>query len=1095
MAVQAGQSIGRYHIVEPLGKGGMAIVYRAYDTRLKKDVAVKFIRREAFSELELSNILSRFEQEAVSLARLTHPNIIPIIDYDRFEDTPYLVMPFIPGGTLKDTIAQMVAEGKIFTPAQAARLLGPVANALEFAHRHGILHRDVKPANILITESGEPMLSDFGIARILDTQGNTLTATGTGIGTPEYSAPEQWLGKPEPASDQYALGVVLYEMLTNHRPYTADTPQAVMLMHISDPLPRPRQFTPSLPPDVEKVLFTALAKHPEDRYPSMAEFAQAMQEMADISTRVATSSIQELPNPPREAALPPRPSPMKSATAPATPVVSSAPARPQKLPIWIRVAGIIGMIAVLATGAWLAWTRLGPGAVVPKVQATITQEATEIPVVKASPPTTGPTSPPPSGKVGTGKKICLITDPAGLEDRVYNQMAYQGLQQAIQEFGVEGSFLTPGSEADYPSAMVQQVAQKCDLIITAGSTFTQAVTAAAQKSPKQMFVILDGEAPAGFVNVVGTHYASDQAAFLAGYLAAGMSKSHKVGTFGGYQIDPVTDFMDGFFNGVQHFNLTHPNQQPENKVQVLGWDPGARKGLFTDDFQDIGKAKQFGLDLFSQGADIVLPVDGASGYGAAEAAIDRSGRIIGVDTDWMVTAPQYKNLVLTSILKRIDFSVVEVVRQLLNGKLQGGTLYGTLQSGGVGLGAISSDVPVDLLHELDQVQAEVAAGQIQTTAQNTSDLSETCPPGDTLRCARIAPGQTIKLGLGAPMSGSNGSYGTDIFHGASIAIANGGEINGFKVELIYKDDGGTPEGGASVAKSLASDPTVVAIVGHAFSDPSRTAIPIYEKAGLPMMSPSATNAILTTSGSKVFNRVIFSDKAQGKFAAEYLANRLKKKRLAVLYDTSRYGQDLGGGVAARFKQLGGEVVAQIPITPGKGDYSAQLASLASQKPDALYYGGYVEEAVALTKAMGKAGLQGVIFFGSDGVFNKDYITRTGSSGEGAYAAAVIPPPSDARVRFDNAFQALWNEPAGSHTPFPWNGYDAASVLVAAIKSVAFLGSDNALYIPRGLLIAAVRSTKDYQGLGGIITCDPTGECSATGPIFYMIKNGQWVPAD
>jgi serine/threonine protein kinase len=280
MPIQAGQSIGRYQIIEQLGQGGMARVYRAYDTRLKKDVAVKVIRREAFSPEVVERMLARFDQEAVSLARLTHPNIIAIIDYDRFEDTSYLVMPYISGGTLKERIGKLETSRQTMPLAEAARLLAPIARALDYAHRHEILHRDVKPGNILITESGEPMLTDFGIARILDADGTTLTGTGVGVGTPEYMAPEQWLGRPEPASDQYGLGIILYELLTGRKPYSADTPPGVMLKHVTEELPRPRQFAPDLPEAAEKVLYTALAKKPEKRYPSMAAFAAALEALS-----------------------------------------------------------------------------------------------------------------------------------------------------------------------------------------------------------------------------------------------------------------------------------------------------------------------------------------------------------------------------------------------------------------------------------------------------------------------------------------------------------------------------------------------------------------------------------------------------------------------------------------------------------------------------------------------------------------------------------------------------------------------------------------------------------------------------------------------
>src|SRR5512137_2441323 len=204
----------RYHILESLGEGGMASVYKAFDTRLERDVAVKIIRTDMFIPAVLQQVLKRFEREAKSLAKLSHPNIVSIIDYGEHEGVPYLVMEYLPGGSLKDRLS-----GQHMPWQDSFQLLLPIARALQFSHQQRIIHRDVKPSNILITLSDEPMLSDFGIARILESEGSTaLTGTGVGIGTPEYMAPEQWTGEASPQSDMYSLGVVTYEMLTGRKP-------------------------------------------------------------------------------------------------------------------------------------------------------------------------------------------------------------------------------------------------------------------------------------------------------------------------------------------------------------------------------------------------------------------------------------------------------------------------------------------------------------------------------------------------------------------------------------------------------------------------------------------------------------------------------------------------------------------------------------------------------------------------------------------------------------------------------------------------------------------------------------------------------------
>ena len=267
----SGQDIGRYHILEPLGEGGMAKVYKAFDTHLENEVAVKVIRTDQLAPAMLDRTIKRFEREAKEVAKLSHPNIVRVMDYGEQDGVPYLVMQYLHGGTLKQLL------GKPMPYQKAAALLVPIARALEYAHQHKMVHRDVKPANILVTDSGEPMLTDFGIVKMLDVEdGNTLTGTGVGLGTPQYMAPEQWMGNFSAEVDQYSLGVVFYELVTGHRPYNADTPAAVLLKQAADPLPRPSTFVPGLPDEVEQVLFKSLAKNPQDRYPSMSEMASAL---------------------------------------------------------------------------------------------------------------------------------------------------------------------------------------------------------------------------------------------------------------------------------------------------------------------------------------------------------------------------------------------------------------------------------------------------------------------------------------------------------------------------------------------------------------------------------------------------------------------------------------------------------------------------------------------------------------------------------------------------------------------------------------------------------------------------------------------------
>jgi len=231
--------------------------------------------------------LKRFERETKALAKLTHPNIVPVSDFGEYEGRPYLVMPYLPGGTLKQKL------GKPIPWREAAQLLVPIVEALDYAHSQNMIHRDVKPSNILLTQRGQPMLADFGIAKVMDLkETQDLTGTSSTVGTPEYMAPEQATAKTiDHRVDIYALGIIFYEMITGRKPYLADTPMAVLIKQATEPLPRPKQYVPNLPESVEKILIKALAKRPEDRYQSMDEFGKALEAVINKPVGIVAPSL------------------------------------------------------------------------------------------------------------------------------------------------------------------------------------------------------------------------------------------------------------------------------------------------------------------------------------------------------------------------------------------------------------------------------------------------------------------------------------------------------------------------------------------------------------------------------------------------------------------------------------------------------------------------------------------------------------------------------------------------------------------------------------------------------------------------------------
>ena len=399
--------------------------------------------------------------------------------------------------------------------------------------------------------------------------------------------------------------------------------------------------------------------------------------------------------------------------------------------------------------------------------------------------------------------------------------------------------------------------------------------------------------------------------------------------------------------------------------------------------------------------------------------------------------------------------------------------------------------PVDETEAPEATEAATEAATEEAASVEGDALPAACEE-DAFGCAVISAGETIKIGMGAPMLGDYSMFGIDISQGVALALAEDDGFEGWSYELIAEDtNSGSGEGGAAVANKMVTDPTVVAIAGHIFTDSSAAAMPIYEKAGLPMMSPSATNPMLTQQGSTVFNRLAFTDAAQGAFAADLLFNSLGFTKIAVMHDGSGYGQGLADEVKTDFEALGGEVVAYEAITPGEADYVAPLAAVAAAEPQVVYYGGYAAEAIVMVNEWSQAGLDGVLFFGCDGTFGVEFTEKTGANGEGSIAVSLVPPDSDKKVAFDELYGSTYPTAAGELSAFTWAAFDTGGFLIKAIESVAFV-DNGTLYVPRGALVEAVRNTS-FVGLTGLVECDAVGECNASGPAFYEVVDGAWVP--
>jgi serine/threonine protein kinase len=286
--LQSGQMLGPYRIISQIGKGGMANVYKAYQPSVDRYVAIKVLPSQLAESQEFA---TRFHQEARIIAKLEHPHILPVFDYGESDGVAYFVMRYLEAGTLKDKME----AGRPLPLKDIDRIFTQLAEALSYAHSFGIIHRDLKPANALIDSHGNIFLTDFGIAKLMESASPRLTQTDAIMGTPAYISPEQAQSQPvDQRADIYSLGIILYEMVTGGVPFTADTPLAVLFKHISDPLPLPSLVKPDIPPSIEKVILKALAKDPKDRFSTADEFVaawkRALEEKETVRSAPETTS-------------------------------------------------------------------------------------------------------------------------------------------------------------------------------------------------------------------------------------------------------------------------------------------------------------------------------------------------------------------------------------------------------------------------------------------------------------------------------------------------------------------------------------------------------------------------------------------------------------------------------------------------------------------------------------------------------------------------------------------------------------------------------------------------------------------------------------
>ncbi len=365
-----GRTLGKYELKERIGRGGMAEVYKAYQKNLDRYVALKILHPFLGEDPEFKE---RFEREARHVAQLRHTNIVQVYDFEHENksDLYYMVMEYIDGPTLRAKLMQLSFQGENFTIPEAVRVTRDLASALAYAHKRDMIHRDIKPGNIMLDSEGRVVLTDFGIARIVS--GPNMTASGSMVGTPAYMSPEQGLGQSgDHRSDIYSLGVVLYQLVTGTIPFDADTPIAIVLKHVNDPLPPPTSINPDVPVGLERVLHKSLAKSPDDRYQNIEDMIDHLDNLDSAASNI------DLP--------PQKLEPQTPVSGVSLPSVQSAPVavetgkKSQSRRRGCLVGVLLTLVALLAmgSGVYLAFTGLLSRTVafIPSVELVLTETPT-----------------------------------------------------------------------------------------------------------------------------------------------------------------------------------------------------------------------------------------------------------------------------------------------------------------------------------------------------------------------------------------------------------------------------------------------------------------------------------------------------------------------------------------------------------------------------------------------------------------------------------------------------------------------------------------------------------------------------------------------
>ncbi len=490
-------------------------------------------------------------------------------------------------------------------------------------------------------------------------------------------------------------------------------------------------------------------------------------------------------------------------------------------------------------------------------EATPAPAPTEAPAVEQVEPTAAPAVEEPTAVPAVEEaafSVGQVTDVGGIDDKSFNQTAWRGVEKAMAELGVDGVFLESQQQTDYEKNLNEFISQNKDLIITVGFLLADATKAAAEANPDAKFAIIDSNSSAP--NVKGLLFDTSQPSFLAGYLAAGMSETGVVCTFGGLNIPPVSDFMVGFAYGVDYYNT-----QKGADVEVMGWDNAAQDGTFTGNFESTDDGRRFAEVFFDEGCDVIMPVAGPVGLGSAAAAQERGLAVIGVDTDAFVSAPEFGDVWLSSVLKNMDVAVFDTIKTAIDGTLTLGDDYlGTLANGGVGLAdfhSFADRVPQELQDELAAVTQDIISGKINTRT------------GEVGGVAMPEPEKIFTVGQVTDVGGiDDKSFNQTAWRGAEQAMAE------LPVEAVFLESQQQTDYEKNLNEFISQNKDLIITVGFLLADATKASAEA---------NPEAKFAIIDSPSSAPNVKGLLFDVAQPSFLAGYLAAGMSETGVVCTY--------------------------------------------------------------------------------------------------------------------------------------------------------------------------------------------------------------------